>query len=71
MFVLGVFLNLVSAALCVPVQNPLPFFIVGAGAFVSVFFDGYRGIFIGFITTFGVVLLILAITCGAMIALHK
>jgi hypothetical protein len=73
MFFLGVSLFFVSCALCYPAQNPLPFYVIGLGAFISVSFAGYRGIFIGFVTTIGVILLGLVITCGALIFMssHK
>ena len=71
MLVLGIVLNLVSFGLCFLVQNPAPIFIIGAGTFVSVFYDGYRGIFIGFITTIGVALLVSLVVCGALIIGHK
>jgi hypothetical protein len=68
MFGLGVLLVIISCILCAPFKSPLPF---GVGAFIaliSLCFQGYRGIFIGFLTTIGVVLLGAAVICGAMLS---
>jgi hypothetical protein len=70
MFGLGTLLIILSCLLCAAFGNPLP---LGMGAFVaigSLFFNGRRGIFIGFVSTIGVCLLIAAIACGAMVARH-
>ncbi len=68
MFWLGVLLVVVSCLICAPFHSPIPFGIGALAALVSLFFPGYRGIFIGFISTIGVVLLGAAVICGAMIA---
>jgi len=63
---LGVLLNIGSVLLCLPFQHPAPFFLGALAAFISLFFEGYRGIFVGFILVIGVVLLGVAIICGSM-----
>jgi len=63
---LGVLLNIVSVLLCLPLQNPTPFVLGALGAFISLFFEGYRGLFVGFILVIGIILLGLAIMCGSM-----
>ena len=68
MFGLGILLVIISCAICAPFRSLIPF---GLGAFVallSLFFQGYRAIFIGFISTIGVVLLGSAVICGAMLS---
>jgi len=67
MFGLGGFLVIASCGTCALVQSIIPFWIGSVVAFVSVFFQGYRGIFIGFVSTIGVILLAAAIVCGAII----
>jgi len=64
MFLLGIVLIFVAWGLSYLLQNPMPFFFTGIGAFFTVFFKGYRGIFVGFITTIGVVLLGAIIYCA-------
>ncbi len=68
-FWLGVLLNLVSVGICFACMNPLPFCLAGLIAFVLLFFSRYRLIFIGFLTTIGVVLLVSLIACGAIVAM--
>jgi hypothetical protein len=61
---LGVALNIVTLLVCLPAQSPMPFIFAALGAFISVFFRGYRGIFVGFVGTFGVILLSIVIYCS-------
>ena len=68
MFGLGVLLVIISCAMCAPFQSPIPFGFGAFAALLSLFFQGYRGIFIGFISTIGVVLLGSAVICGAMLS---
>ena len=64
MFGFGILLNIVSALLCIPFRNPTVFLLGAAGAFVFLFFKGYRGIFVGFISTVGLILLGTIIYCA-------
>ncbi|HEV3271754.1 MAG TPA: hypothetical protein VGZ93_06180 [Candidatus Methylacidiphilales bacterium] len=64
MFALGIVLFILSIALCIPFQSPTVFFLGAAGAFVTVFFKGYRSIFVGYISTLGLVLLGIIIYCA-------
>ncbi len=64
MFALGIVLFILSIALCIPFQSPTVFLLGAAGAFVTVFFKGYRGIFVGYISTLGLVLLGTIIYCA-------
>ena len=57
MFGLGIGLFIVSILLCIPFQSPTVFGFGALGAFVTLFFKGYRGIFVGYISTLGIVLL--------------
>jgi hypothetical protein len=66
MVAVGVGLLILSGIVCASVQNPAPFIIGAVGAFVSLFFRGYRGIFIGFVGTIALAYLALIIICGAM-----
>jgi hypothetical protein len=50
-------------------MNPVPFLVAGLVAFVLLFLSRYRLIFIGFITTLGVALLLSLITCGAILGI--
>ena len=68
MFALGVLLLILSCGLCAPFSSLVPFGIGALGAFVSVFFDGYRGVFMGFLAGIGMSLLVAAIMCGAMLS---
>jgi hypothetical protein len=70
MFGLGVLLLIVSIACCVAMQHPAPFFFGATLAFVSLFFAGYRGVFVGFVTVIGVIFLGIVIVCGSM-AMHS
>ncbi len=67
-FGLGVLLVILSFGISVPFQSPLPFGLGFLVALCSLFFQGYRAIFIGFISTIGVVLLGSAVICGAMLS---
>jgi hypothetical protein len=64
MFGLGVFLLIASCLLCAPFNGPTPFFVGGVAAIVSLFFRGYRGIFVGFVVTIGLIMLALVVICG-------
>ena len=66
MFFLGILLIVGGTILCLIAQTPAPLGLAALAAFFSVFFDGYRGIFVGFVSTIGVLLLAVAIICGAM-----
>lgn len=57
MFGMGIVLFFVSILLCIPFQSPTVFGIGAIGAFVTLFIKGYRGIFVGYISTLGIVLL--------------
>ncbi len=57
MFGLGIGLFIVSVLLCIPFQSPTVFGFGALGAFVTLFIKGYRGIFVGYISTLGIVLL--------------
>ena len=61
---LGVLLNIVSVLLCLPFQSPAPFILGALAAFIFLFFEGYRGIFVGFILTVGLILLGTIIFCA-------
>jgi len=64
MFGLGVLIIIISIVLCVAAQSPAPLFLGALSAFVSLFFEGYRGIFVGYIATVGLVLLATIIYCS-------
>jgi len=64
MFGLGILLNIVSALLCIPFRSLTPFILGAVGAFISLFFEGYRGISVGFISTVGLILLGTIIYCS-------
>jgi hypothetical protein len=66
MFARGILLLIVSCALCAMMQSPTPFSFGALGAFVSLFFRGYRGIFVGFVVTTGVVYLAFIVICSAL-----
>jgi hypothetical protein len=68
MFALGVLLLILSCVLCGPFRSFAPFGVGALVAFVSVFFDGYRGVFMGFLAGIGMSLLVAAIMCGAMLS---
>ena len=65
MFGLGVLFVIVSAVFCAATGSITPLCLTGILAFMSLFFRGYRGFFAGAATVVGVVLLGLAIFCGA------
>jgi hypothetical protein len=71
MFGLGIGLLVVSCILCGLFQHPFPLLIGALGAFGSLFSSRYRGIFIGYVSTIGIALLVTAVICGAMIAGHR
>jgi hypothetical protein len=64
MFGLGIVLFILSIALCIPFQSPTVFGFGALGAFVTIFFKGYRGIFVGYISTLGVLLLGAIVYCS-------
>jgi hypothetical protein len=66
MVAVGVGLLILSGLLCAGTQSPAFFFLGAAGAFVSLFFRGYRGIFVGFAVPIGLVFLALIVLCGGM-----
>jgi hypothetical protein len=68
MFGVGALLLIFSCILCGPFRSPAPFGIGALVAFVSLFFNGYRGIFIGFLASIGISGLVAALICGAMIS---
>lgn len=71
MFALGVLLLVLSCVLCAPFRSLAPFGIGVLIAFVTVFFDGYRGVFMGFLAGIGIGLLGAAIMCGAMLSSQR
>jgi len=66
MFFLGIILVICSAFASGGMQSPVPFFLLAAGAVLSLFFQGYRGLFVGFATVLGLVFLVLVVVCGPM-----
>ena len=66
MFIFGIALFILSCAVCVGLQSSVPLYICAIGAFVSVFFRGYRGIFIGFVIPIGLYFVAVVVICGAM-----
>ena len=67
MFGAGIGLVVVSWIACIATGHPTPFGVGFVLAVVSLFFPGRRGIFIGFVSSIGVALLVAAIICGAML----
>jgi len=65
MFFLGIGLLAGSACLCAAVQTPWPLFLGLLTAFVSVFFRGWRGIFVGYVVAIGLTVLVLIMMCGS------
>ena len=63
MFALGVVLIIISTLLCIAL-GPVPFLIGAVAAFVTLFFKGYRGVFVGYISTLGLILLGTIIYCA-------
>ncbi len=63
---LGLALLVLSCLACVAFRSPAPFFVGALGALVSLFCKGWRGIFVGFVATIGLVYLALIVICGAM-----
>jgi 4-hydroxybenzoate polyprenyltransferase len=70
MFALGIGLVIISIVSCLMFNHPFPLFIGGAVALGSLFFDGWRGIFVGAATLIGVVVLGVVIVCGSMGAVN-
>ena len=66
MFFVGILLLIISGGLCAATRDIAPFSVGVLFALVSLFFQGYRGVFVGFVGSLGVVFLGLAIMCGAM-----
>jgi hypothetical protein len=64
MVVLGIALLILSCLACAGANSLVPFFLAGAGAVVSLFFTGYRGIFIGFAGTIALAALAVIVICG-------
>ena len=64
LFGIGILLFIVSVLLCIPFQSPTIFFYGGVAAFVTVFFKGYRGVFVGYISTLGLALLAAIAYCS-------
>jgi hypothetical protein len=57
LFGIGIVLFIVSILLCIPFQSPTVFGFGFVAAFVTLFVKGYRGVFVGYISTLGLVLL--------------
>ena len=70
MFFLGFILFILVAVMSGGTQSLVPFIIGALGAFISVFFKGYRGLFAGFASVIGLVLLIFVVVCGPMLFHH-
>jgi 4-hydroxybenzoate polyprenyltransferase len=68
MIVLGILLLVLACGACALFQNAVPFWVGVVAAVLTLFFKGYRGVFVGFAGTVGVVLLVAAIICGAMLS---
>jgi hypothetical protein len=64
MVVLGFALLILSCFACAGASSLAPFFLAGAGAIVSLFFPGYRGIFVGFAGTIALAALAVVVLCG-------
>jgi hypothetical protein len=64
MFLLGIILFILAAGICLPAKNPGPFIIGALLAFFSVFFRGWRGLFVGFLAVFGLLVLTVIVICG-------
>jgi hypothetical protein len=65
LFVVGLALPFLACFLCYAFNSPWPFYIGAAIAFATVFFDDWRGVFLGALAAVGAVMLILAVWCGA------
>jgi hypothetical protein len=68
MILLGALLLVLSCGVSTLCQSLIPFWVGVGAAVLTLFFKGYRGIFVGFAGTVGVVLLATAIICGAMLS---
>lgn len=68
MFAVGIGLAVISGMVCAATRGTAAFGLGFLVAVVSLFFQGYRGIFIGFITVVGVAVLTVAVICGSMLA---
>jgi len=66
MFGLGVLSIPLGVGACALFQSPEPFGYLALAAFVTVFFKGYRGVFAGFVSAIGLILLVAAVICGVM-----
>jgi hypothetical protein len=64
MFALGGGGLVVAGGACAMFNSFTLLMLAGIGAVVSLFFKGYRGIFVGMVATVGLVLLALAVICG-------
>ncbi len=66
MFVLGIGLVIVSGIFCLLSQSPAPLGLGALVALVTLFISGWRGVFVGFVTVIGILLLAVVVICGAM-----
>jgi len=66
MFVLGIGLVIVSGIFCLLSQSPVPLGLGALVALVTLFINGWRGVFVGFVTVIGILLLGIVVICGAM-----
>jgi hypothetical protein len=64
MIALGFGLLVLSCLACAGAGSILPFSLAAVGAFVSLFFTGYRGIFIGFVGIIAIIALAVVVLCG-------
>ncbi len=64
MFFLGIGLFVASGFACFGTQNMVPVLLAALTAFLSVFFRGWRGIFAGYFTAIGLVVLAFIVICG-------
>jgi hypothetical protein len=65
MFFVGLGLPVLAGFLCAGVQNPSPLFWAALAAFLSLFFKGWRGIFVGSVVAIGLAFLVLIMMCGS------
>jgi hypothetical protein len=65
MFVLGMGLFILSGILCAMAQSAAPLSIGALLALISVFFRGWRGIFAGYLTVIGILVLAVIVICGS------
>ena len=64
LFAIGIGLFIGSILLCIPFQSPTVFGFGAVAAFVTLFVKGYRGVFVGYISTLGIVLLGAIVYCS-------